>query len=127
MDLLLDTHVFLWWDLGSSELGVSASAAIRDSSNRVLVSAAVGWEIAIKRKLGRPVFDGAVSDAIAANGFSALPISVEDAEWTEAVPPHHQDPFDRIMIAQSQRLGLVLVTADVQIRRYEAPILWARP
>lgn len=127
MDLLLDTHVFLWWDEGSSNLGASASAAIRDSSNNVFVSAAVGWEIAIKRKLGRLVFGGAVSAAIAANGFSPLPISMEDAEWTESIPPHHQDPFDRIMIAQSQRLGLVLVTADAQIRRYEAPILWARP
>ena len=127
MDLLLDTHVFLWWDQGSSELGANASAAITDPSNRVFVSAAVGWAIAIKRKLGRLVFDGSVRDAITANGFSALPISIDDAESTEAMPPHHQDPFDRIMIAQSQRLGLVLVTADAQIRRYEAPILWARP
>lgn len=127
MDLLLDTHVFLWWDQGSSELGATAIAAIRDPGNRVVVSAAVGWEIAIKRKLGRLVLKGAVSDAIAANGFSPLPISIEDAEWTETMPPHHQDPFDRILIAQSQRLGLVLVTADAQIRRYEAPILWARP
>jgi len=127
LDLLLDTHVFLWWDQGSSELGASASSAIRDPNNRVFVSAAVGWEIAIKRKVGRLAFRGTVIDALAANGFSSLPISIEDAEWTEALPLHHQDPFDRIMVAQSQRLGLVLVTADAQIRRYDAPILWARP
>jgi PIN domain nuclease of toxin-antitoxin system len=93
----------------------------------VLISHVSLWEIAIKRRIGRLDFPGVVSAAIAANGFAPLPISIEDAEWTEALPTFHHDPFDRIMIAQSQRLGMALVTADAEIRRYDAPILWARP
>jgi PIN domain nuclease of toxin-antitoxin system len=126
MDLLLDTHAFLWWDSNSSELGQKASAAIADPDNRVFVSAASAWEIAIKRQLGRLDYTGSPAQAIEANGFTALPITAQQAELVEALAPIHQDPFDRILIAQSLDRKLVLVTADRQIHNYPVALLWAR-
>jgi PIN domain nuclease of toxin-antitoxin system len=126
VDLLLDTHAFLWWDANSPELGQAASAAIADPDNRVFVSAASAWEIAIKRQLGRLDYTGSPSRAIDANGFTALPITAQQAELVETLPLLHQDPFDRILIAQSLDRNLVLVTADGQIKQYAVALLWAR-
>jgi PIN domain nuclease of toxin-antitoxin system len=126
MDLLLDTHAFLWWDTSSPELGQEAAAAIADANNRVFVSAASTWEIAIKRKLGRLDYTGSPSQAIDANGFTALPITTRQAELAETLAPIHQDPFDRILIAQSLDRQLVFVTADGQIKQYPIALLWAR-
>jgi PIN domain nuclease of toxin-antitoxin system len=126
MDLLLDTHAFLWWDTSSSELGQEASAAIAHPNNRVFVSAASAWEIAIKRKLGRLDYTGSPSQAIEANGFTSLPITAQQAELVETLAPIHRDPFDRLLIAQSLDRKLVLVTADGQIKQYPVALLWAR-
>jgi PIN domain nuclease of toxin-antitoxin system len=126
MDLLLDTHVFLWWDRSDSQLGEAAAAEIGDPANRVSVSAASVWEIAIKRQSGRLAFARSPSQAIAENGFFALPISGEHGEAAAGLPPIHEDPFDRILIAQSIARDLVLVTADDVIRQYATPQLWAR-
>jgi PIN domain nuclease of toxin-antitoxin system len=126
VDLLLDTHPFLWWDASSPELGRTASAAIADPDNRVFVSAASVWEIAIKRQLGRLDYTGSPARAIEANGFTALPITAHQAELVETLAPIHQDPFDRILIAQSLDRKLVLVTADGQIEQYAIALLWAR-
>jgi len=126
MDLLLDTHAFLWWDTSSPELGQEAAAAIADANNRVFVSAASTWEIAIKRKLGRLDYTGSTSQAIDANGFTALPITTQQAELVETLAPIHQDPFDRILIAQSLDRRLVFVTADGKIKQYPIALLWAR-
>ncbi|HLY54116.1 MAG TPA: type II toxin-antitoxin system VapC family toxin [Stellaceae bacterium] len=126
MDLLLDTHAFLWWDSASTELGAAAAAAIADPGNRVFVSAACVWEIAIKRRLGRLAFAGSAAAAIEANGFTSLPIGASDGERVETLPPIHQDPFDRIMIAQCLEHGLVLVTADDRIGQYGLPLIRAR-
>jgi len=126
VDLLLDTHAFLWWDTSSPELGQKASAAIADPDNRVFVSAASAWEIAIKRQLGRLDYTGSPARAIDANGFTALPITAQQAELVETLAPLHHDPFDRILIAQSLDRKLVLVTADGQIKQYPVALLWAR-
>lgn len=76
MKLLLDTHVFLWWRSDARDLGDEARRAILDPDNEVLVSAAVGWEIVIKRALGKLEFEGGVAAAIAEEGFAPLPILV---------------------------------------------------
>ena len=126
MDLLLDTHAFLWWDSRNPSLGSGAAAAIADSENRVFVSAASVWEIAVKARLGRLTFTGSPSAAIGSNGFTPLPILPEQAEASAALPDIHQDPFDRILIAQALARRFVLVTADQKVKRYDVPILWAR-
>jgi PIN domain nuclease of toxin-antitoxin system len=126
MDLLLDTHVFLWWDSDLPRLGTIARSAIRDPSNTVFVSAVSVWEIAIKRRLGRLPFEGSPTANIARNGFIPLAISPEHAERVGDLPLFHSDPFDRLLIAQAQLSGMTLVTVDQKIRRYPVVQLWAR-
>ncbi len=116
MNLLLDTHVFLWWDRQDKALNAAARALIGDPTNQVFISAASIWEIAIKRCLKKLDFRGSAVAAIAANGFHELPILPIDAETAGALVWQHGDPFDRMLVAQAQRLGLTLATADAAIR-----------
>jgi PIN domain nuclease of toxin-antitoxin system len=125
MELLLDTHVFLWWDAAAPQLGKSAAAAIRDAANTVFVSAASVWEIAIKRQLGRLSFPGSPAEAIGRNGFLPLPILPRHAENAAALPALHADPFDRMLVAQARFAGLTIVTADRKLAAYSVPQLWA--
>ena len=126
MDLLLDTHVFLWWDNSDRQLGAQSKALIGDAANRIFVSAASVWEIAIKAQSGRLGFAGSPSETITRNGFLPLPISGEHTEAAAKLPPIHKDPFDRILIAQALARSLVLVTADHLIMQYDVPQLAAR-
>jgi len=127
MELLLDTHVFLWWDTEDDALGAPARAAIADPANRVWVSAASPWEIAIKAKKGRLRFEGSPAAQIAANGFAPLSITPEHAEAAGNLDWAHLDPFDRMLVAQAQLERLVLVHADDCIRAFGAVgQLWAR-
>ncbi len=124
MSLLLDTSVLLWWFGGADNLGRDVRAALADVSVPVHVSAASVWEIAIKSAIGklrRPVDD--LETAIVEEGFSALPISVAHAEAAGALPLHHRDPFDRMLVAQARSEGLTLVTADRRIAAYEVATL----
>ena len=105
MRILLDTHAFLWWLVGSPRLVETARRAIADDDNDVLVSAATAWEIATKYRLGKlPEADALASDiraAIAGQGFEELPVSVGDAEWRPR--PLTRDPvFRRIQLASGQ-------------------------
>lgn len=126
MILLLDTHVFLWWDSGHSALRANIESAIADVTNRVLVSAGSIWEIAIKRRLGKLSFEGSPAAAIAANGFEELPILPLDTEHAGELIWGHADPFDRLLVAQAGRLTATLVTADAVLRDYaEVALLWA--
>jgi PIN domain nuclease of toxin-antitoxin system len=118
VDLLLDTHVFLWWDAESAELTAACRAAIADPSNRVFVSAASVWEIGIKRRAGKLAFSGSAVDAIRRNGFLELPILGRDAEAAAALDWNHADPFDRLLVAQAQLGSLTLATADKTIRSF---------
>ncbi len=127
MDLLLDTHVVLWWDLGASALKPTARAALSDPTNRVLISAASVWEIAIKRAKGKLTFPGSPSEAIARAGFIALPMTALHAERAAGLDWQRSDPFDRMLVAQAQIDGLTLVHADEAIRRVkDVAQLWAR-
>jgi PIN domain nuclease of toxin-antitoxin system len=125
---LLDTHTFLWWNLDDKQLSPTARACIADGSNEIFLSAATGWEIAIKAAKGRlslpEVPDRYVADRMSFYGLLPLPIELSHTLQVYHLPPLHQDPFDRLLIAQSQLEQLPLLTADADIARYEVKIIW---
>jgi PIN domain nuclease of toxin-antitoxin system len=118
VNLLLDTHVFLWWDGSQAALNPDAQMMIGAQNNNVFISAASVWEIAIKRRLGKLRFPTPIVAAIADNGFHELPIVPLDAEHAGGLEWQHTDPFDRLLVAQAIRLGMTLVTADRSIRAF---------
>lgn len=125
-DLLLDTHVFLWWQLADRRLSEAAKDAIAAPTGQVLVSAASIWEIAIKQRAGKLAFGASPTRAIELNGFVELPISAIVAEAAGSLDWRHADPFDRLLVAQAEHHALVLVTADREISRYASVAqLWA--
>lgn len=128
MRLLLDTHAFLWWLAGSSRLPLAARRAIADESNHVLVSAASAWELTTKHRLGKlPGADAIadrITDAIAEQGFEELPITVDDAARAGALPGPHRDPFDRMLIAQSQSHALTIISTDQEFDQYGVRRIW---
>ena len=124
MRVLLDTHIFLWWDSEIRKLSRPVRAAIEDRANDIYFSAASVWEIAVKRARGRLRFGhAAVVDAVAESGFEILPITGSHAEYAGGLPRHHNDPFDRLIIAQTHLEGMVLATRDRIMRRYGVPII----
>ncbi len=126
MRLLLDTHVFLWWDGGSASLNREAARLIADPVNQVFVSAASVWEIALKRRLGKLAFTGSPAAAISANGFFEAPVVAADGEAGGGLDWGHKDPFDKLLVAQAVRLGAVLVTADAAVRAFGGVgLFWA--
>ena len=123
--LLLDTHVFLWWCAGSKNLKKRIRNVIADPQNEVFVSAASGSEIAIKRMLGKvDVMDNLAAE-VDKEGFIHLPVTFFHAEQAGNLPLHHRDPFDRILTAQAQAEGLILVTRDANIPLYGVRTLMA--
>ena len=128
MNLLLDTHALLWWLTDDPQLSDTARALIADPDNRVLVSAASAWEIAIKCGTGKLTLPEPptvyVPARIAANGFEPLPIRIEHVLRTYDLPMHHRDPFDRLLIAQSVVEDVPLVTADSAMAPYPAALIW---
>jgi len=116
--LLLDTHVFIWAVTASPRL----KAVTRDylaASDRICVSAASIWEIAIKSRLGKIEGDvAAFVEAIEASGFHELPVTARHAALVSALPFHHADPFDRLLLAQAFNEPMRLVTADETLLRY---------
>ncbi len=127
MDLLLDTRVFLWWDRRDPQLGPTAQAAIADPRNRVFVSAASVWEIAIKSGKGKLAFSGSPSAAVGANDFLVLPMGSDHAAQAGRLAWEPPDPFDRMLVAQAQLQNMTLVHADRIIAGFK-PVgqLWAR-
>ena len=126
MNLLLDTHVFLWWIDDAPELGPAARDAIADPQALVLISAASAWEIAVKAALGRiSIHRDDVLGAIHDSGFTELPVRAEHGLTAGALPPHHRDPFDRMLVAQAHVERLTLVTRDRRIEPYDVQVLWA--
>lgn len=123
MILLLDTHVLLWWLADDPALTNAARQAIADPANDVLVSAATVWEIGIKRELGKLEAPATLLDAIDDSGFGALPITAVDADVAARLPTHHRDPFDRMVIAQAERIGATIVSRDAAFALYEVSLL----
>ncbi len=126
MRLLLDTHVFLWWCADDDRLGPVERDAIRDPANDIYLSAVSVWEITIKQALGRLRVPELPSAAAARLGMQPLPMTAEHAEATSALPPIHQDPFDRMLVAQARVESLTLVTGDETVRSYPG-VAFLRP
>lgn len=124
MRLLVDTHTLLWW-LGDAPLAGSAHALLEDPSNLAFVSAATAWEVAIKQALGKLSAPNDFAATVVNGGFELLPISVAHAITAGRLPPHHRDPFDRMLIAQAQHEGLTIVTRDVKFASYDVPTVIA--
>ncbi len=122
MNLLLDTHTLLWW-LAGRPLADDARDRIADAGTLVAVSAASIWEAAIKASLGKLRVPSSLADAVVDNGFEPLAISLAHAEAAGALPPHHRDPFDRMLIAQARAEGLTIVTRDPAFDAYEVAVL----
>jgi PIN domain nuclease of toxin-antitoxin system len=121
MTLLLDTHVLLWWLDDPKQLSRAARRAIQDGANPVYISAAVAWEITIKKALGKLDAPDNLEDVIEANRFLPLPITIPHALAVWSLPDHHRDPFDRILIAQALHEGFRLVNRDSEIAKYPVP------
>lgn len=122
--LLLDTCTFLWWQADDPTLTAALRLVIAEAAD-VFVSAASAWEISIKVGLGKLRIPEPVSTALTVFGFTELPITVAHTERVAALPMHHRDPFDRILIAQAQHEDLLLVTQDRAFDAYGVPLLWA--
>ncbi|MGR9108434.1 MAG: type II toxin-antitoxin system VapC family toxin [Gammaproteobacteria bacterium] len=123
--LLLDTQVLLWWLADDPGLSREVREKISETPS-VFVSLASCWEIALKTSIGKLEFPlDRLEHEIAANHFAPLPISIAHILESAALPPFHRDPFDRMLIAQARTEGLVLVTGDQILARYEVQVLAA--
>ncbi len=127
MKALLDTHALLWWLSDDPSLSARARRAITAADNEIFVSAASVWELAIKNKKGRlDVQDllDRLPQEIEEEGFLVLPISIEHGLRAGALPEHHRDPFDRMLIAQAQAEHLPIVSNDTVFDSYGIKRIW---
>jgi PIN domain nuclease of toxin-antitoxin system len=122
--LLLDTHAALWFLAGDERLSPAARDHLIDGSNRVLLSAVVVWEVAIKRSLGKLVVPERYLSLLLEAGVQPLPVSLEHAAAVEQLPPHHDDPFDRLLVAQARSEGAALGSRDAALRSYGLTLVW---
>ena len=129
MRVLLDTHVFLWWVNDSPRLGREARAVISNIDNQLLLSAASGWEIAIKAGLGKLEVADDISSFIfeqmRLNAVDELPVLITHALHAASLPKLHRDPFDRMLIAQAQLEKLPILTGDEKFGAYSVEIIEA--
>jgi PIN domain nuclease of toxin-antitoxin system len=125
----LDTHAWLWMLVAPERFSAEALALIRGLDNELLFSAASAWEIAIKYALGRLPLPQSpaeyVPSRLAISGVGMFPVNHGHALHVASLPPHHRDPFDRMLIAQAQVEGMVIVTADREFARYDVDVRWA--
>src|SRR5438874_1475001 len=122
MDLLLDTHAFLWFVWNHPQLSVTARSLIVDPANRKLVSGASHWEISIKVSIGKldlgEPYRSFMHREITRNNFEILPVSLDHSAAVAVLPFHHKDPFDRMLVAQANVENIPLVSADVIFDAY---------
>lgn len=125
MNLLLDTHVLLWWLTDPASLSQQAQAAIASGENLVFVSAASVWEMTIKSGLGKLTMPNDLDQQMQIERFDELPIRIADARLVATLPALHRDPFDRMLVAQARNNSLILVTRDRLILAYGGKMLRA--
>lgn len=125
MNLLLDTHVLLWWLDDNPTLSDEARAAIRDGRNLVFISAAAIWEIRIKQALGKLEIPTNFGQVLDEQSFHELPITIAHANAVAELPGYHRDPFDRMLIAQTKVEGFSLVTRDMELKKYNVQLICA--
>jgi PIN domain nuclease of toxin-antitoxin system len=119
MNILVDTHVVLWWLADPKKLSDKASQLIESLENNIFVSSAVVWEITIKKSIGKLKAPDNLLEMLKDEGFISLSITDQHAIGLEQLPPIHQDPFDRIQIAQALTEGFTLITKDEKILQYD--------
>jgi len=127
MKILLDTHTFLWFLSGDSELSKQARMFIENPENENYISIASFWEIAIKNSLGKLTLDvpfAELKTEAIKNSFQILPITFEDTLQLNTLPFHHRDPFDRIIISQAKENNLVLLSCDSNFSPYDVNLFW---
>ena len=128
MKLLLDTHAFIWWDSGEARLSPAAKVACESPANTLHLSLASVWELQIKMQLGKLALRVPLAEVRRVqqerNSLRLEPVVLEDILELAALPPHHRDPFDRLLVAQARRGGFHLVSHDPEILRYPVPLLW---
>jgi PIN domain nuclease of toxin-antitoxin system len=127
MKILLDTHVLVWWFNDFERLSKRAASILTSIDNTVLISAAVGWELSIKVNLGKLDAMGLVTDLgerLVREGFTELPITIVQATRAGLLPLHHRDPFDRLLVAQAQDLGVPILSADFTLDQYDVKRMW---
>lgn len=125
---MLDTHTFLWWNLDDPQLSAVARDIIADGGNTLYLSVVVAWEIAIKAAKGRLTLpepaDRYVTNRMNLHAFSAMPVAISHALEVTNLPPLHNDPFDRLLVAQARLEKLPILTADATIRLYGVEAIW---
>jgi PIN domain nuclease of toxin-antitoxin system len=131
MRALLDTQTFLWWINNDQRLSERVRELIGNSQNTLFFSAASAWEIAIKAQLGKLGFTDShdnlerfITEQLMLNAFEGLPMQLRHGLHVATLPIHHRDPFDRLLVAQSQLEDLPILTADAQIGRYDVHVIW---
>ena len=128
MRLLLDTHAFLWFVLGDAQLSSIAKSYILDSAHAKLISPASYWEIAIKVSIGKYTlnasYDLFIQRGVEGNGFEILPIGLKHTTALTALPFHHRDPFDRLLIAQAMAEQIPIISNDPVFDAYPITRLW---
>jgi PIN domain nuclease of toxin-antitoxin system len=128
MKLLLDTHTFIWFIMGSPDLSANARALIEDMANEKFLSVASLWEIAIKMSIGKLTlsapFDVLIPQQLSLNGFELLNIEIEHAAVVATLPFYHRDPFDRLLIAQGMVEKMPVVSIDAVFDAYPIKRLW---
>ena len=128
MNILLDTHAYLWFIGGNERLSTVARSAIEDAGNLKLISVASLWEITIKHSLGKLQLKTdlrkVVSEHISDNGFDLLPVETAHLLALSTLPMHHRDPFDRLLIAQALSGKLAICSADKAFLDYDVELVW---
>ncbi len=128
MNLLLDSHTFIWWVAEKHKLSATALSNISNPENDVFLSVASVWEIQIKIQLGRFEFkdtlDNIVDEQQRINSFKILSVDLSHALGIDNLPKHHKDPFDRLLIAQAIVEDMTLVSSDKAFSKYDVDLLW---
>jgi PIN domain nuclease of toxin-antitoxin system len=120
---LLDTHILLWWLYDEPKLSKQGRSLISNPENNIFVSAVSGWEISIKKASGKLIAPDDLGMALEKNNFQALDITFAHAQLAGILPPVHDDPFDRMLVAQSKIEDLSLVTHDKKLKHYDVNII----
>ncbi len=127
MKILLDTHAFIWSFSNTKLLSKAAVAALSDPNNSFYISVVTVWEMQIKTALGKTDLDDSVRNIIAeqsSNGFQFLDVNLDHALNVENLPPHHKDPFDRLIISQAMIENMTIITTDEHFPEYNVNLLW---
>jgi len=128
MNLMLDTHTFLWFVLDDPQLSIPAKTLLEDPANNIFVSPAVFWEIAIKVRLGKldlqASYDEFIYRGIVGNDFAILPIEPKHTSVLTTLPLHHKDPFDRLLVVQAKVENMAIISADAALDAYSVQRAW---